>query len=76
MVFRKILCWAYFRVRSALSEILIPIKFIAAILVILALFSYAFLIQKLEHYLAHIGEMVRDKELNFANLYSLENPIT
>ena len=76
MAFRKILCWAYFRVRSALSEILITITFIAANFRLLALYSYTFSVHKLKHYLAHMGAMVCDKDLNFAKLYSLEIPIT
>ena len=66
VTFRKILYQVFFRVRSALSEILIIITFIAANFGLLALYSYAFSVQKLQHYFAHIGAMVFDKDLNFA----------
>ena len=53
---------AYFRVRSALSEKLITISFIAPYFGLSALYSHAFSIQELQHYLAHIGAMVCGKD--------------
>ena len=43
---------------------------------LLWLYSEAFSVKKLEHFLADIGAMVSDKDFNFTKLCSLEIPIT